>query len=188
MNITELCNSQRETLLPKWVEAFFSSYPLDGVGFLRTGTDPFTNPVGVATRSSLTALYDAVAGNDVDPAVVRGALARLIELRAVQDMPPSRAVGALYLLKNLLREHVLPVFLGPDAKSGGKEKAARWKSYLEVESRLDSLALLAFDMYSGDREKVFTARVNEVKRSQSHVLRWARARREEEGGTGAPDR
>jgi hypothetical protein len=164
MNVTELSDSLRDKLLPKWVDGFFSSYPLSGTGFLRTGIDPFTNPVGMATRSSLAVLYDAVPGNDVAPADLRLALARLMEVRAVQDMSPSRAVGALYLLKNLFREHVLPACSGQDALL---------REYLEAESRIDSLALLAFDLYSHDREKVFSARVEEVKRSQSQVLRWA---------------
>ena len=59
MNITELCNERRATLLPRWTELFFAAYPLDGPGFLRTQTDPFANPVGRIVRESLPVLYDA---------------------------------------------------------------------------------------------------------------------------------
>ena len=90
MNITELCNERRATLLPRWTELFFAAYPLDGPGFLRTQTDPFANPVGRIVRESLPVLYDAAAGNDVEPDAVHAALADLMRLRAVQDMPPGR--------------------------------------------------------------------------------------------------
>lgn len=181
MNITELCNKQRDTLLPRWVELFFAGYPLDGSGFLRTQNDPFANPVGRITREALAVLYDAVAGNDTEPETVRGAMDELMRLRAVQDMPPSKAVGPLYLLKPLLRQNILPEYLGQDA--AGAERLA---GYLAVESRVDSLGLMALDLYAGAREKVFNLRVEEIKRSQSQVVRWAKLRGDEADGAGSP--
>lgn len=184
MNITELCNERRTTLLPRWTELFFAAYPLDGPGFLRTQTDPFANPVGRIVREALPVLYDAVAGNDANPDAVRAALAELMRLRAVQDMPPAKAVGPLFLLKPLLREIVLPEWL----KAAGDQSPGvpeRLYPYLAVESRVDSLGLLALDLYAGDREKVFNLRVEEIKRSQSQVVRWATLRQD---GAGSPDR
>ena len=190
MNITELCNERRATLLPRWTELFFAAYPLDGPGFLRTQTDPFANPVGRIVRESLPVLYDAVAGNDTDPEAVRAALADLVRLRAVQDMPPAKAVGPVFLLKTLLREIVLPEFLRQDAGGGNTAGAevARLNEYLAVESRVDSLGLVALDLYAGDREKVFNLRVEEIKRSQSQVVRWATLRQDAADGAGSPDR
>lgn len=169
MNITELCNNRRESLLPHWAECFFSGYPLESTGFLRSRQDPFANPVGQTTRDSLAVLYDAVAGADMDSAMVKDALDKLMRLRAVQDMSPSRAVGPLYLIKNILREHVLPACLASKDKDGLAE-------YLALESRVDSLVLMALDMFTGAREKVFNLRVEEIKRSQSQILRWAKER------------
>jgi hypothetical protein len=167
MNVTELCDARRETLLPRWVESFFASYLLDAGGFLRTARDPFANPVGQITRDAVATLYDAVAGHDAAGETVKNALESLMRLRAVQDMPPSRAVGALYLLKPLLRAEILPSLAG-DAGDAGLP------AYLEMESRLDGLALLALDMYQDSREKVFRLRVDELKRELAQVLRWAR--------------
>ena len=186
MNITELCNERRATLLPRWTELFFAAYPLDGPGFLRTQTDPFANPVGRIVRESLPVLYDAAAGNDVEPDAVHAALADLMRLRAVQDMPPAKAVGPVFLLKTLLREAVLPEFVRQDA--GGGNTVARLNEYLAVESRVDSLGLMALDLYAGDREKVFNLRVEEIKRSQSQVVRWATLRQGAPDGAGSPDR
>lgn len=188
MNITELCNKQRDMLLPRWVELFFAGYPLDGSGFLRTQHDPFANPVGRITREALTVLYDAVAGNDTEPEAVRAAVDELMRLRAVQDMPPSKAVGPLLLVKTLLRQAVMPEWLKAEEGRGGDADAVtgRLDAYLAVESRVDSLGLLALDFYAGAREKVFNLRVEEIKRSQSQVVRWAKLRSDAADGAGSP--
>ena len=184
MNVTEICAARREELLGAWVEKFISSYPLQSAGFVRTSTDPFANPVGQTIRASLGVLFDAVIGLDASPHEVKAALNDLIRLRAVQDFTPSQAVGPLVLLKDIVRT----LLFGPDpAKSkdkneqSGREDAARARppaaeildGCFEAEARLDSLALLALDLYAADRERIFRMRVDEVKRAQSSLLRWA---------------
>ncbi len=184
MNVTEICVARREELLGAWVEKFISSYPLQSAGFVRTSMDPFANPVGQTTRASLGVLFDAVIGLDTSPREVKAALNDLIRLRAVQDFTPSQAVGPLFLLKDIVRA----ALFGPDpAKSkdkkeqSGREDARRacppageiLDGCFEAEARLDSLALLALDLYAADRERIFRMRVDEVKRAQSSLLRWA---------------
>lgn len=183
MNVTELCAARREELLGMWVERFISSYPLQSAGFVRTSTDPFANPVGQTTRASLGILFDAVIGLDASPREVKGALDDLIRLRAIQDFTPSQAVGPLFLLKDILRA---ALFAADSSKSdGGKRRPEReeggvslpscetLEGFFSAAARLDSLALLALDLYSADRERIFRMRVNEVKRAQSSLLRWA---------------
>ena len=173
MNITEVCCSRRETIVDKWVNGFFASYPLDSKGFMRTSRDRFANPVGETTRIAAAILFDAVTGKDCEPETVKQALHDLVWVRAVQDMPPSKAIGALYLLKQLLREEILPECLKPDAATGTLNE------YLDMESRIDTLGLMALDLYSAARERVFRIRVEEVKRSQSQIIRLAGLRREQ---------
>lgn len=72
--------------------------------------------------------------------------------------------------------------------AGGGNTVARLNEYLAVESRVDSLGLMALDLYAGDREKVFNLRVEEIKRSQSQVVRWATLRQGAADGAGSPDR
>lgn len=182
--VTEACEALRDTLVPRWAECFFSSYPLGAVGLSRTGTEQFTNPIGHTTRNSLGLLYTAISGQEVEPAQVHRALEDLFHVRAIQDMAPSKAVGALYLLKPLLRQHLLAQVLALE-KQGPAQKAAPKNAlgdYLSLESRIDSLALMALDIYAQSREKVIQLRVEEIKRSQSQVLRWASAQK---GAAGA---
>lgn len=180
MNLAGICEKQRDKLLPKWVDAFFSSYALDSVGLLRTQSDPFTNPVGEITRRSLAVLYSAVVGSDVEQKTVSSALEELVRVRAVQDMPPTSAVGALFLLKPILREYLLPQI----QKATTPGLAELLQEYLDMESRLDSLALLAFDLYSANRETVFNIKVEEIKRGQSQITRWATLRQKPAYGAG----
>ena len=175
MDIIELCSSQRDVLVDRWVNRFFASYPLDSKGFMRTNRDRFANPVGETTRIAAAVLFDAVIGKEADAETVKTALHDLIWVRAVQDMPPSKAVGALYLLKEILRSDIMPECLKSE-RSGGKIL----NEYLTMESRVDTLGLMALDMYSEARERVFRIRVEEVKRSQAAVIRLAKLRREQE--------
>ncbi|MGZ6142698.1 MAG: hypothetical protein ACXWLM_05135, partial [Myxococcales bacterium] len=67
-------------------------------------------------------------------------------------MPPSRAVGFVFLLRDAIRA---------EAPS---ELAA-------LEPRIENLALLAFDAYVEFRERVHRLREKELKRSVSTILR-----------------
>ncbi len=166
----------KDGLLPLWISAFLASYPLSSTGFIRTNSDPFANPVGKVTRESLDVLYDACAGEDCDPDVVKSALFKLIQLRAVQDFTPSQTLGPLRHLKTLVSEKILePSLSGPET-----DAAAVAHEFCEMEARVDSLLLLGLDMYAERREKVFRIRVDEIKRSQSQVLRWAKLRRDDD--------
>ncbi|MBO4317246.1 MAG: RsbRD N-terminal domain-containing protein [Mailhella sp.] len=166
----------KESLLPLWISAFLASYPLSSTGFIRTNSDPFANPVGNVTRESLDVLYDACAGEDCEPDAVKAALFKLIQLRAVQDFTPSQVIGALCRLKSLVREKIIePSLAGPET-----DAVAVVGDFCEMEARVDSLLLLGLDMYAERREKVFRIRVDEIKRSQSQVLRWAKLRRDDD--------
>lgn len=110
-------------------------------------------------------LYDAVTGRPADDDQVRLALAELIRIRAIQDLTPDQAVGALFLLKPVMRKHLLTDALAEGAL----------EEYLDAESRVDSLALMAFDLYMADKEAVFKGRVAELRRRYSQIERWIAA-------------
>lgn len=163
MSAEDFVTARREQAIRKWSDAVFAMYPFETTGFIRTQQDRFANPVGHATVTAAGEIYDVVCGQDVDMDSVNGALAELIRIRAVQDMRPEQAVGALFLLKPVLRELLLV-----DMLASGKLDA-----YLDMESRLDSLVLMAFGMYVTDREQVYAERVSEQRRGGSQLARWA---------------
>ena len=170
----EKAKADKDILLQKWVDMFYKAYPLGSSGFVRTSKDKFTNPIGLITQTSLNTLYDAVIGEDIDPAKVHSALAEIVQLRAIQEMTPSKAVGPLAQLKTILKQDALSVCMKKNNDSKNLEKL--FDEYFIVDSRIDALFLMALDLYSSDREKVFNLRVEEVHRSQSQVVRWAKLR------------
>ena len=159
----DILSVRREQAIQKWTDEVFSLYPFETTGFIRTKKDQFANPVGFATREAAALLFDAIRGADVDMEAVHSALGNLVRIRAVQDMRPDQAVGVLFLFKPILRELFLVDMLAEGRLDG----------YLEMESRLDSLALVAFNMYIGDRERVYAERVAEQRRGDSQLRRWA---------------
>ncbi len=157
-------------MLEHWLKRLHASYPLDTAGFLRTVTDQFANPVGHVTRASAKVLVTAICGDDVPEEALRQALEDLIRIRAVQPFAPEQAAGVIFFLKGSIR-----AVLGSRLDS-----VALYKELLDVEARIDSLALMAFGMYSAFRERLHNQRVEEFKRAHASLFRLA------EQGTGAP--
>lgn len=163
MNAVHIFREHKKAVVEKWVEAVFSGYSLDTKGFLRTKQDVFCNPVGEITTTVAGYLYDAVAGEHVIPEKLHDALTRFVKLRSVQDFTPSQALGVICMLKQGMRPALLPLFV--------KHKA--WDVYLEAESRLDTLVLMALDMYVASREALAEQRIKEIRDQHSQVVRWA---------------
>ena len=52
MNVQKIFREQRAVIVEGWINAVYSTYPLQTTGFLRTKNDPFTNPVGDMTKEA----------------------------------------------------------------------------------------------------------------------------------------
>lgn len=171
MDTLEIFRKYKKTVVDGWAQAVFATYPLDTTGFSRIGNDPFTNPAAHMTRQAAAALFDALAGEETDQDTVRKAVERFVRLRAVQKFGPAEGLAVFYLLKPLLRQSILPEM----------EKAGLLGEYLEAESRLDTLALMAFDIYVQAREALAEARIREIRSQHAQLARWAR--RQQGAGT-----
>lgn len=163
MNATEILRSLKKDTVNGWVEAVFATYPLETTGFLRTKNDPFTNPVAHMTREAADILFDAMICEDMEPEKISGAIERFVKLKAVQKGEPSTSLGVLYFMKPILRRNALPKML----------EANLLDEYLECESRLDTVVLLAFDMYMHARETLAESRIREIKNQHAQLARWA---------------
>ena len=88
-------------------------------------------------------------------------LDEMIRIRALQNFSPSQALAFIFLLKNVIREEL--------AEEIQKENLAA--ELQEVESRIDGLALLGFDVYTKRREKIYEIKADEAKRRVSGLMR-----------------
>ena len=83
----------------------------------------------------------------------------------MQKFPPSQSLGIFSLMKPILREHLLPELL----------ERGELSAYFDTEARLDSLTLLAFDMYMQNREILAESRITEIRSQHAQLARWAQA-------------
>ena len=166
MDTRKFFQQHKDDVVRLWTEAVFATFPTETAGFLRASGDPFANPVAHMTREAANTLFDAVAGENTEMDIVRAALDRFVKLRAVQESAPSRGLGIFFLMKPIFRERLVPA-LSDDAAL---------RAYLEAESRLDSLTLLAFDMYTDNREALARIRIKEMRDQCAQLRRWAQGR------------
>lgn len=164
MDAREILGKYRQEIISQWAEAVFETYPLETKGFLRTRSDPFANPVAHMTREAANTLFDALLGEEVNPAEVKKSLERFVRLRAVQKFTPSQNLSVFYLLKPILREKALMEILDN----------GQLNDYLCMESRLDTLVLLAFDMFTQAREVLAESRIKEIRNQHAQLAEWAR--------------
>jgi hypothetical protein len=161
MTLTQFLSENKATLVAKWLKLIFESYPPETAGFLQSKKNRFDNPVAYQISRGVKGLYDELLLEEMDADRTLGFLDEIIMVRAVQDFSPSQALAFIFLLKNLVRQE-----LGRDLH----EKSMAEEVW-ELESRLDGLALLAFEAYTKRRERICEIRINEVKNRVSGLLR-----------------
>ena len=94
---------------------------------------------------------------DGDVAQAASALERINKIRAVQDFSASEAVAFVFFLKSAVR-NVLSRELAEGHLTG---------ELLALESKIDDMALLAFDGYMQCREKLFQIRCDSIRRQNT---------------------
>jgi hypothetical protein len=163
MKLEELLTKRASRILKRWLDLLFETYPADAQRFLRKQKDPFANPVGTTLSGELETLYREFLGK-ADPDKMASAMDGIIRIRAVQGFAASEAVAFIFFLKKIIRE---------ETDKEVREDRFVAEELLTLESRLDDLALQAFDLYMACREKVFEVRAREARNHVSGLLRRA---------------
>jgi hypothetical protein len=162
--------TKRSVVIGRWKELVAATYPDDYAQFLGRERDRFDNPVGHAVGQSVESLFDGIlAGRETSELL--GAVDEVVRIRAVQDFSASQAVSFLFLLKRIIRDEL----------AGAAGKPTWPLEALELEARIDALALAAFDIYVLCRERIFQLRADELKRSTHQLLKRVRGVVEETG-------
>jgi hypothetical protein len=158
--LEEFLLDKKPHILKRWLHLILETYPLDTQRFLKHQKDPFLNPVGSTIEKEIEVLFVQLI-QGINPERTSAALDGIIRIRAIQDFSPSKAISFIYLLKKIIREEVIQDYSGQPLS----------ELLLAFESRLDEMVLLAFDIYSRCREKVYEMRANEAKNQVSGLLR-----------------
>lgn len=158
--LQRLLAEKRDAILRRWLDLVLDAYPADTRNFLRSPKNQFTNPVGHTIKEGLVCLYNQLTGEDEQLGAVQ-AVDRLVRVRAVQDMTASQALGFIPALKTILREELRELL---------KEDPEALRA---LEDRIDRLTLLAFDIYSGCKERLYQIRVEEIRTRTERLLKMA---------------
>jgi hypothetical protein len=160
MKLTNLLTQNKSSLVDKWLQLIFASYPPEAAIFLKKEKDRFDNPMGIRLAEGTKAIFETLIQETATEKVL-ASLDEVIRIRALQDFSPAQALAFIFLLKNVIREEL--------AKEIREQDLAG--EVLELESRIDGLALLGFDVYTRRREKLCEIRINEMKNRVSGLMR-----------------
>jgi hypothetical protein len=147
-----LIEKKKNGIIKNWFEATLQTYAPDTAQFYKAQKDQFANPVGHITSKAISSLLDQLL-NDFDPDAIGAQLDPIIRIRAIQNFNPSQAIAFIFLLKNVLRDHL----------SEELQDAATVMELLTFESKIDQLSLMAFDIYMTCKEKIYQLAANETR-------------------------
>ena len=162
MMLEDLLLRKSSSILHRWLNAVFETYPADSQRFLRKQKDPFANPVGTTLSRELENLYGEILKH-TETEKLTATLDRIIRIRAVQDFSASQAVSFVLMLKRVVRSELQKEI----AEGNFGEELHRF------ESRIDEISLRAFDLYMKCKEKIFEIRVNESRNQVARLLERA---------------
>jgi len=160
--LKDLIVGKKSVILERWFDAIVETYLSDATGFLKKQKDRFTNPVGHTITQGTEGILEVLVG-EKEPTADLPFLNDFIKVRAIQDFTPSKAMAFIFLLKKVVREAL--------------EKEIRqnqiYDALLRFETKIDDLALLAFDIYVKCREQIYELKTDELKRMTYTLLKKA---------------
>lgn len=163
MMFRELLSQRRPVILRRWFDLILEGYPAETRDFLKGKKDQFENPVGQTIYNGIEGIYDGLLSGK-DPDDISRFLDSVIRVRAVQEFSASQAVAFIFSLKKVVREEI---------QGEGFEPGLSVPEVLEFESKIDALALRAFDTFMGCRERLYEIRAAEIRNRTINLLKRA---------------
>ncbi|MFH1479818.1 MAG: RsbRD N-terminal domain-containing protein [Pseudomonadota bacterium] len=162
MKLEKILSEEGPAISKMWLQSILETYPADSQRFFKKQKDRFANPVRYTISTEIENIYNHLL-QGLDAQGIAPFLDNIIRVRAVQDFSPSQAVSFIFLLKKVIRE-----------KLATKIRENHLEEELTLfESRIDDLALLAFDIYMKYREKLYELRANDAQNQVSRLLKRA---------------
>ncbi len=163
MKLKELLHKKRSAILKKWFDIIVETYPAETASFLKNKKNRFANPVGHIIFDSAENLFNEIL-QGADSEKVSYLLDNIIRVRAVQDFLPSQAVSFIFLLKDVIRQE-----LSREIRHNGIAE-----ELFQLESQIDNLAKLSFDIYMNCREKIYELKAMELNNQTYTLLKKAK--------------
>ena len=163
MGLESVVAEKKSAIVKRWFDLSIRTYPEETAGFLKNKKNRFANPVGHILFQELGSIVEGLS-QGVDVNTLQPFLENIIRIRAVQDFSASQAVAFVFLLKEVIREEMAQEV----------EENRIGEALLDFESRIDALALLAFDVFMKCREKIYDLKANEMQNRTVRLLKRAK--------------
>jgi hypothetical protein len=160
MMIQDLLKKNKVAILEKWFHFILETYPANTATMMRKDKNQFTNPVGSTLSREIEVLFKNLCEGSQDEKC-QASLDSILKIRSVQDFSPSKAVGFIFLLKRAIGETLKNEMC----------KESVMDEWLKFQSRIDNLALQAFDIYMDCREKICEIRINQARAEKEMAFR-----------------
>jgi hypothetical protein len=163
MNLDSFLQQHRSSLIKKWFNCVVETYAPETARLLQKESSQFANPVGHTILHGIEAVYDEFL-RSADHEKLAPHLDRIIRIRAVQDFSPAQAISFVFFFKKIVRDELhkhLHEHRIPESEISA------------FESRVDDLALLAFNIYMQCRERLYEVRLTEFKTRTYRLLQRA---------------
>jgi len=158
--IQDLLKENKAAILERWFHLILETYPANTATIMRKDKNQFSNPVGSTLSREIDVLFKNLCEGNQDEKC-QASLDSILKIRSVQDFSPSKAVGFIFLLKRAIGETLKSEICKESVMDG----------WMKFQSKIDELALCAFDIYMDCREKICEIRVNQAKTEKEMAFR-----------------
>jgi hypothetical protein len=155
-------HKRKEEIVKKWFNSVVDSYHPKTARFLHQQKDPVSNPVGNTLREGLGSAFEELI-HGMDQKKIHACLEPVVKILAIQCESPLQAVQFIFILKRILRQEL-------QDKLSQKHD---FSDYLELESKVDQLGLIAFDIYMQCREKLHAISLERERKQVATLLKKA---------------
>ncbi len=150
MTLKDLLAEKKAIILDRWLDRILEDYPPHTQTFFRENKSPYSNPVGFTLRKGMKELFDELL-QPTSAEKAQNILEPVMKVRAVENLAPSQrgkfVLPLREIISEILREEKRKDFWGQE--------------WLDLNSRLNRLALLAVNLYSECAERVNKLRIKE---------------------------
>jgi hypothetical protein len=160
MVLENLLLQNQKAILERWFDLILETYSANTAAMMRKDKNQFTNPVGSTLSRETDVLFKNLCEGNQDEKC-QASLDSILKIRSVQDFSPSKAVGFIFLLKRAIGETLKNEIC----------KESVMDEWMKFQSRIDDLALQAFDIYMDCREKICEIRVHQARTEKEMAFR-----------------
>jgi hypothetical protein len=160
--LKNILSEKKPDILRQWIDYILDTYPAETAKFLREKKNRFTNPVAHSVSEGAEGIFDnLLLGFDQNKVSVF--LDTIIRIRAIQEFTPSQAIAFVFALKKIIRDE-----LAKEIRESGLSD-----EMTQLDQDIDSLGLLAFDIFMRCREKLYDIKANEMRHMTFRLLQKA---------------